>query len=252
MTTSVHRRSLVSAAFIGALLLLIFYPTLRWLANEWMSNDYYSHGLLVPFISAFFVWRLWPHIGPRQPSDLGMLLLAAGLILYLGALFSKAYFIASFGIILLLAGLVWFLIGTRALRVFAFPLGFLVFMIPLPFVERSSLPLAFLTGKLAAMVVRFLGVEITVHGNQVILPSANLVVGAQCSGVRSIVTLFTLVAIFIFVLRGPWWGKLVLALSAIPVAAVGNVARVASLLIVANGWGTEAGFNFYHNYTGLV
>jgi exosortase len=154
--------------------------------------------------------------------------------------------------IVLIAGVVWFLLGTAALRRLAFPIGFLLFMVPLPFVEPLSVPMAQFTGIIAASAVRLFGVPISISGSQVTLPNAALVVGAQCSGLRSIVSLLTLVALVIFVLQGPWWGKVLLALSAIPIAILGNVLRVTSLLVVANLWGADAGFKFYHDYSSIV
>ncbi len=53
-------------------------------------------------------------------------------------------------------------------------------------------------------------------------------------------------------MQGPWWGKLLLALSSIPIAILGNVIRVASLLGVANVWGADVGFKYYHDYSGIV
>ncbi len=155
--------------------------------------------------------------------------------------------------IAMLAGLVWALFGTAVLRRMAFPLLFLVFMVPLPFVEPLSVPLG--PGHRARFrprLVRLFGVPIEVNGAQVSLPNAQLVVGAQCSGLRSIVTLFTLVGIVVFVLRGPWPNKALLALSSIVIAAFGNVLRVASLLGVAYVWGADAGFKYYHDYSGIV
>jgi exosortase len=151
-----------------------------------------------------------------------------------------------------LAGLVWYLLGGAALRRLAFPILFLLFMIPLPFVEPLSVPLAQATGTVAAQTVRLFGVPISINGAQVTLPNANLVVGAQCSGLRSIVALLTLVALFVFAVQGPAWGKWVLALSAIPIAAFGNIVRVSSLLGVAHVWGADIGFTYYHDYSGIL
>lgn len=247
--TSNKRLALVAG--LVAVLLALSYPTLRWLINEWLTNDYYSHGWLVIPVSAFLAWRLWPE-GQGEPANLGLIPLGLGLLGYLLALLNKAYFLAALALIVLLGGLLWFLMGGRALRRLAFPLGFLVFMVPLPFVERASLPLQLLTGTCSTAVARAAGVDATVQGAQVTLPDIDLVVGAQCSGLRSIVALFTLVAIFIFVLEGPWWGRLLLALSAVPVAILGNILRVASLLWVADTWGAGAGTTYYHDYSGIV
>lgn len=244
------------AAAICLLLLALFFPTLRWLAGEWLGNDYYSHGPLVPLVSAFVAWRLWrswPADRRRAaPNNLGLLLGLAGLLVYLFALTQRAYFVASLAMVGILAGLVWTLLGTATLTRMAFPLLFLLFMIPLPFVEPLSVPMAQLTGAISAGVVRLCGVPITVNGAQISLPNAELVVGAQCSGLRSIVTLFTLVGIVVFVLEGPWPNKVLLAASSFFIAAFGNVLRVASLLGVAQVWGADAGFKYYHDYSGIV
>jgi exosortase len=247
---------IASTGLIGILLLALFYPTLKWLVGEWLGNDYYSHGPLVPLISAFLAWRLWvkwPLEQRRsQPATIGLLPLGVGLTVYLVALLQRAYFAASLAMIVIIAGLVWYLLGTAALRRFAFPIGFLFFMVPLPFIEPLSVPLAQLTGAMSAAIVRLFGVPITVNGAQITLPRAELVVGAQCSGLRSIVTLMTLVALVIFLVEGAWWKKLLLALSSVLIAGFGNVMRVASLLIVANIWGADAGFKYYHDYSGVV
>ncbi len=179
-------------------------------------------------------------------------LLAVSLAIYLYALLQKAYFIASLAMIAIIAGLIGYLLGPASLRRLAFPLAFLLFMVPLPFVEPCSIPLAQFTGVISAAVVRLFGVPITVNGSQVTLPNASLVVGAQCSGLRSIVALLTLVALVVFMVRGPVWGKLLLALSSVPIAILGNVLRVASLLVVANIWGADTGFKYYHDYSSIV
>ncbi len=249
-------RKIASAVLIGLLLLALFYPALRWLAGEWLGNDYYSHGPLVPVISALIAWRLWVRWPAAQrqvkSAPAGLIPAGLGLAIYLYALLQRAYFVASLAMVLLIAGLVWYLLGTAALRRLAFPIGFLLFMIPLPFVEPLSVPLAQFTGQASAACVRLAGVPITVNGQQVSLPNAELVVGAQCSGLRSIVTLMTLVALVIFMVEGAWWRKALLALSSIIIAAFGNIVRVASLLGVANFWGADAGFKYYHDYSGIV
>jgi exosortase len=245
-----------STVLIGLLLLAVFYPTLKWLLGEWLGNDYYSHGPLVPLISAFLAWRLWVRWPAAQrqikPATLGLLPIGIGLAAYLYALFQRAYFVASLAMIVIIAGLVWYLLGTAALRRFAFPIGFLFFMVPLPFIEPLSVPLALFTGTASAAIVQLFGVPIVVNGAQITLPNSELVVGAQCSGLRSIVTLMTLVALVIFLVEGSWWKKLLLALSSVLIAGFGNIMRVASLLVVANVWGADAAFKYYHDYSGIV
>ena len=251
MTTVQRRLDLSVFVLIGLVGVAAAWPTLRWLANEWWSNDYYSHGVLVPLVSGFFIWRLRPRI-ERRPSNLGLLLLVVALAVYLAALFQRAFFVASLCLIAVIAGLVWYFWGGDALRRLAFPLGFLAFMVPLPFVEASSLPMALFTGHISTWVLQALGMNVIVQGTAVSLPGVDLVVGAQCSGLRSIVALFTLVAVFGYVLVGSWPRRLLLMLSAIPLAILGNMLRVSSLIWVADRWGVQAGFAFYHDYSGIV
>ncbi len=251
MFSPLRRSHTLLYALVGLVGLLVLLPALNWLAHEWWSNDYYSHGVLVPIVSAFFAWRLLPRV-QRRPSYLGLFLVVAALLVYLAALAQRALFVASLGMIALFAGLTWYFLGQAALRRLAFPLVFLIFMVPLPFVEASSLPLSMFTGQVSTRALQALGFDVIVNGTAVTLPNANLVVGAQCSGLRSIVALVTLVAVFVYVVEGSWSRKLLLALSAIPIAILGNTLRVTSLLWVANRWGAEAGFTYYHNDSGIV
>jgi len=250
MFASLSRPDRLLYLLIALLAALLLFPTLRWLANEWWSNDYYSHGVLVPLISGYFAWRLLPR-GERRPSNLGLFLLVASLVFYLVALFQRAYFLAALGMIGLFAGLIWYFWGGVALKRLAYPLAFLILMVPLPFVEASSLPMALFTGDISTRVMQALGMDVIVNGAAVTLPNANLVVGAECSGMRSIVALLTLVAVFAYVVDGPLLSKLLLALSAIPIAVLGNIFRVSTLMAVADRWGVDAGFTYYHNYSGI-
>jgi len=76
----------------------------------------------------------------------GLLLLAINLGLYLYFVNNKAYYLAAFAMIGLLVGLLWVFGGLPVVRKLVFPFGYLVLMVPLPFVERATLPLALFTG----------------------------------------------------------------------------------------------------------
>ena len=225
--------------FISALLLDLYWPTLRWLASEWLSNAYYSHGRVVPLVSAFFAWRRREGL-EITPSNWGLLGLGAGLALYLAAAWLRAPFVSAFSLIVVLAGLVWFLLGVAALRRLFFPIAFLAFMVPLPFVEAASAPLQSFTAEGATRWVQLLGVPATNQGGQVILPNSSLVVGAPCSGLRSIVAMLTLAAVAVFVVEGRWPGRAGMALATLAVAADANVLWVGSLLLVGHAFGNDA------------
>ena len=119
-----RRFGVTTSALIGILLLVLFYPTIRWLVSVWLGNDYYSHGFLIPAISAVLAWRLWVKWPPEQrqikSATAGLIPLALGLGLYLYALSARAYFVASLAMILLIASLVWFLLEPRRCAVCGF------------------------------------------------------------------------------------------------------------------------------------
>lgn len=236
---------------------VLTWPVWRWLWGEWMGNDYYSHGILIVPVALYLAWRRLQHerrwswttmLGDNQ----GLWVLVISLAAYLYFLNEKAYYLAAFALIGLLAGIIWMLAGRRVLGLLLFPLGYLLFMVPLPFVERATLPLALFTGVCSSTFVRFFGVELTTVGNAITLPNADLVIGAQCSGINSMIALTAINALAAYVVVGPWWGRLTLVLAAVPIAMVGNIFRVANLLVVERSWGAEAAFDFYHTYSGLL
>lgn len=238
------------------LFLALTWPVWRWLWGEWLSNEYYSHGILILPVALFLAVqriRLDKQIHQTTPQGhtLGIILLAVALLGFIWCLNQKAYYLAAFAMVPMAGGLVWALGGTLLFRKLLFPLGYLFLMIPLPFLERLTLPLALFTGVCAGGLVRFAGLEIAIVGNAVRLPNADLVIGAQCSGINSLIALTALMTLAAYLLNGPLWGRFVLVLLSIPLAMLGNILRVASLLFVARSLGAQAAFVYYHDYSGI-
>jgi exosortase len=254
-------RSLVRTFWLPILAALGFaaltWPVWRWLWSEWMSNDYYSHGILIFPISLFLSIQRFRNdttlvYKPGRGSVYGLIVLAATLAAYLYFLQNKAMYLAAFVMIGLLAGLIWAVGGTMVIRKLLFPVAYLTLMVPLPEWDRITLPLALFTGLCSGNIVQFLGLDVVIAGNAVTLPNANLEIGAQCSGVNSLIALTSLMVLVAYLLEGPVWSRIVLVLLSIPLAILGNILRVATLLFVARAWGAQAAFVFYHDYSGIV
>jgi exosortase len=253
-------RSLLKNWLAPLLLVVVFVvltlPTWQWLWGEWMGNQYYSHGLLIPFVSLFliimrvrrddtFAWL------PGTGLVAGLLLLAAGVGADIWFTNQRAFYLASFAMIAMVAGLTAILGGSTALRKLVFPIAYLVFMVPLPIVDRATLPLAMFTGTAAGAITQGLGLDVSIVGNAVTLPNVDLVIGAACSGINSLITLTALLSLVAYLVQGPLWARIFLVLLAFPLAVAGNILRVATLLFVARAWGADAAFTFYHDYSGL-
>jgi exosortase len=245
-----QRTASVSIALLVLVLFsLLTWPVWRWLWTEWWSNSYYSHGILILPVSAYLAWRRWQRETWRGDNR-GLALTALGEGLFLFFVANKTYYLAAFAMIVVLAGMAWTFGGLKLLRQLAFPLLFLGLMIPLPLVERATLPLALWTGACSDWLVHQLGLDVTIVGTAVTLPNADLVIGAQCSGIQSLISLLSLTALFAYAVRGPVWGRLALLAAAIPLAMLSNILRVSSLIGVARYLGTDAAFRFYHDYSG--
>jgi exosortase len=244
--------------FVASLLLIsLTWPVWRWLWGEWIGNEYYGHGILILPVALFLViqrLRLDKQIQPAAMlgNNFGILLLGASLVSFVWLLNQKAYYLAAFAMLFMGAGMIWALGGVNLLRKVLFPLSYLALMIPLPFIDRITLPLALFTGVCAGGLARLLGNNVTIIGNAVSLPNAELVIGAQCSGINSLIALMALMVLAAYLLNGPLWGRLLLVLLSIPLAMLGNILRVTSLLFVARTLGAQAAFTFYHDYSGLL
>ncbi len=249
-------RALLVPLAAALVLGILTWPAWQWLWGEWMANDYYSHGVLIPPVSLYLAYQRFRHDQQltwtaNQGSSLGLVLVAIGLAFYLWCLDNRAYYLASFATILMIGGLVWTFGGANVVRRLIFPIAYLALMVPLPLVDRYTLPLAMFTGVCSGGLAQILGLDVQIVGNAVTLPNADLVIGAQCSGVNSLIALTALMVLTAYLVKGPLWSRLTLVLLAGPLAILGNILRVTSLLFVARTWGAQAGFVFYHDYSGI-
>jgi exosortase len=247
-------RDVAGGVVILVLVIALFWSTFSWLIYNWLNNSYYSHGFLVPLVSGFFLWRRRRAFvrDTRRPSNVGLVVLGMSLIIFLLAQVWQAYHISAVAFVLLLGGLALFFLGAQNTRRIAFPLSFLLFMVPLPFINRLSPALESLTATASTAVVGLIGIPAVNQGSQIRLPDSSFVVGAACSGLNSTVALATLVVIFVYVVDGSYRSKAVLLAMAVPIALVANLFRVSSLLTIAHFFGAEVGMKYFHDYSSPV
>ncbi len=245
-------RTVVAYSVILLLLLILAYPALGWLVRSWLSNPYYSHGFLVPVISALLAWRQWRFLRaePRRAENLlGLIVLLLSLGVVIWAMRWQDYAISLVALVGLLGGIFLFLEGWPRLRHWLFPLLFLLLMIPFPFVDQLSPWLASFTARWATALARLFGVAAVQSGGEITLPGTTLVVGAPCSGLRSLVTMFTVGVLWVYLVEGRPAAKAVMLAAIVPLAALSNILRITLLLIIAVAFGTEAALGYYHDWS---
>lgn len=239
------------------LLLLAYVPTLDWMWDRWWARDsYYSHGILVPFVSLFLLWSTKDQLKniELKESPWGLPLIIAGIGLHLFSTLFRINFTSGFALLFVFIGLCLYFFGTALCRKIAFPLIFLIFMLPLPevMITNMSFELKMMAAKLATSALNHMRIPAIQEGSLIQMRHAHVVVDDVCSGLRSLITLTALGSIFAYYLKGGAIKKTILFLSTIPIAVITNMARVIVLAVIAEIWGPELLEGFVHDATGFL
>jgi exosortase len=144
--------------------------------------------------------------------------------------------------------------GWARLRVLAFPIAFLLLMIPLPAIifNQIAFPLQLLASKFGEAALGTVDIPVLREGNVLVLANTTLEVAEACSGIRSLITLLTLGIVYGYFADSRFWVRATIALSSIPVAIVANGARVAGTGMAAHWIGPAAAEGFFHEFSGWI
>jgi exosortase len=256
MATMIKERTpLIPYGVIGILLVLLFYPVLIWLVKSWLNNPYYTHGFLIVPLSALLAWRQWRYVvdEPRQGGTwVGLILTVASLAAVVWAMRWQDYVIAALGLVALLTGILLFLEGWARVRHWLFPLAFLALMVPLPFIDLASPWLESFTAKAATALAQFAGIPAVQQVGEISLPGTTLIVGAPCSGLRSLVTMVTVAVGWVYLVDGRPAAKALMLIAIVPIVILANVLRVAILLVVAVLVSPQVALSYYHDWSSPV
>lgn len=247
--------SWAKAGWFGLLLLVCYAPVLMSLAGDWERDADMGHGFFVPAIAAYIVWQKREELFAvkPQPNWWGLLLvLWGGLQLMVGTLGAEV-FTTRVAFIISVIGVVWLLGGNVILKMLAFPLFLLFFMVPIPAILYNSItfPLQILASQLAAEALWMIGIPVSREGNILELPSQRLSVVEACSGIRSLLSLSFLSLVFGFFFEKRKWMRVVLFLATIPIAILANGSRV-TITGILSEIKPELAEGFFHESTGWV
>ncbi len=241
------------------LMVAIYRTTFVTLWNVWMDNPNYSHGVLMPLVSGFLVWLRRHELMrlPSSPSSWGLVVIVAALGLQLAGLRGDVLIFQGDSFVLLLGGLVLHFGGWAWARVFAFPVGYLLFMVPfLPIFETQvSFRLRQLAASGAIRISDALGVLVHKPGAGTILylqDGGQLEVANACSGMQSLISLLALGALFAYFARVGPVRRMLLFLASVPIALGVNVLRITSLCVVGTAAGVETATGLFHDVIGFV
>ena len=229
-----HRKSpdipWLSLGWFFGLLILCYAPVLQGLINQWNNDEDMGHGFFVPVIAAYIAWQKKDELQGRDltPNPLGLILIAfAALQMYIGTLGAEL-FLARTAFVEGVVGIVLSLGGLHALRVMAFPLIVLCFMVPIPAViyNQITFPLQLFASNVAANLLELMGIPVLRDGNVLELPSQKLNVVEACSGIRSLLSLTFLSLVYGYFFEKKVWTRVALFLAVVPIAILANAGRV--------------------------
>ena len=173
--------------------------------------------------------------------------------MYIGTLGAEL-FLARTAFVEAIIGTVLFLGGTYAIRVMAFPLLLLFFMIPIPAViyNRITFPLQLFASEVAASTLELLGVPVLRDGNVLELASQKLSVVEACSGIRSLLSLTFLSLVYAYFFDQKSWMKLALFIATVPIAILANAGRVTLTGLMSETINPELAHGAAHTASGWV
>jgi exosortase D (VPLPA-CTERM-specific) len=246
---------LVGTGVMAALLLVVAYAeSLSFLFQQWMEDDNYSHGIFVPFIVGYLVWRQRHAVMAAgiAPSWWGAWLVLFGLILFVLGELSTLYVVLHFSLWCVVVGLIVAAIGIRASRAMSFPLGYLLTMFPLPQILEHNLSaqLQLISSAFGVGCLQLIGVTAFREGNVIDLGPIQLQVIEACSGLRYLFPLMSLALLCAYLFQDRVWKKTLLVASAVPLAIVLNGLRIGIIGLLVEWYGQGAAEGFMHSFEG--
>jgi exosortase len=255
----------VKVGLIAGLFLALFWPNFRRLwekTNPIDGEPNWGHAICVPLIGLYYLFTNREELlrRPARASWFGLPFLLGGIVLYgYGIWPGQNDFVKDFGMVVTLFGAVLLLAGWAVMRIAWFPIAYLVCAIPWPGLVYSWIasPLQAIAARAAVFTLRLTGVQAHNYGTKIEMIGEGgalrtLNVAEACAGLRSLMTFITVGAAVAFLSARPLWQKILITLSAIPIAIFCNTMRVSVQGILDFYWSREVSEGFAHQFVGMV
>jgi exosortase len=245
----------LTITWFSVLLVACYFPVLAQLVRQWYNDEDMGHGFFVPVIAAYIAWQKRDELfasGLRTNSWGLALIIFSGLQLYISTLAAEL-FTQRISFIEAIIGIVLYLGGIPALRILAFPLVLLFFMVPIPSViyTQITFPLQLFASQVAEFSLNLMGYAVLRDGNVLELASQKLSVVEACSGIRSLLSLTFLSLVYSFFFDHRVWMRYFLFMATIPIAIIANSGRVTFTGILSE-IRPELAHGFFHSASGWV
>lgn len=244
---------MVALAFVA-----VYAPTFGWLWKRWMMGVWYqAHGVLVPFVAAYLIWRRLRNYkgeGAAKDSALGFLLLVPALLMHVVDTRLWSQILSAVSIVPALMGLSLLFLGRSRTFAILFPLLLLFFMIPLP--SAAIQPVILVLRKLSAVgteeALKSIGITLFRSGTSLEFINGSLNIDDPCSGFSTLAATVIFTLIVLYIGRINHFRSLIILAFAPPVALCANIFRCTMLSLMFLHLGRESLNTFLHPLSGYA
>lgn len=226
---------------------------------RWDKVDY-THAYFILPISLWLTWRKRARLRElfqktKSGKNLfGLFTLFFGILMFIFGWRQDYLFISTLSLVPLLFGMISHLYGINIAKALSFPILYLLLLVPPPFgiLDSITLPMRYGISIVTEVILRFFDYPISREGLLLTIGYHDIFMGQACSGFRSLITMFSLVLVYVYISKGGLAKKLILTSFIIPFALLGNLVRIITLCLITFYFGEEAGQGFFHNFSGIV
>jgi exosortase len=225
----------IGALFVG-LAAFVYPAALRDLALSVLHREGSSHGLFVPLISGWFLWRERDRIRETEPDFSpvpGILVIGAGFAVLFLARGRGELAVSALSFLTVSCGLVVLILGGEVFKVLSFPIVLLATMIPLPETMYDAIGEWMRAATTTGSVWLMQAVQLPVYreGYTIQLPSTNVLIDTSCSGIRYLLSYFVFSLPYAFICKKGIRGRVLVVLASFPIALVAGVLRLSSIYL---------------------
>jgi exosortase len=255
-TSILHRWRRPLLLLIGVELVVLFAPTVVWLADRWTLSVWHNaHGMFVPPLAAWLAWqelKAHPNV-PVGSSRWGYAFLVPALALHALDAGMHTQLLSAVALFVAIAGLALLTLGTARTRLIAFPLAFLAFAIPIPLALTEPLHLVlrqFAAAGSAALLPMF-GVSVFREGTVLHTIVGPVTIVDACSGFSTLYASVAVASLAAYSATG-WRRRALVFLSVAPIALGANLLRVLVLILLVLWYGWGVLDTFVHPLSGMI
>ncbi len=250
------RLRLCSTIIFGLAIVILFRDLLLGCVHRWMAEPQYSHGFAIPVMALGLGWfsrhKFLP--GTARSSFSGLAVIPGGILGHAAAVHFHVEAIDAVSFILTVAGATLLIWGRRAFSGLWPAVLFLSFLLPLPFQIEHALsgPLQILGASESAWYIQMSGIPAIAQGSTILMGETRLDVADVCSGLRMLMVYFAISTAAIIISKRTAWEKLLILISALPIALICNVLRIVATAIVHQTLNRATGDLVFHDLSGWL